>query len=414
MASVLEEAIYKQYRMAHVERPITNLFTQASVYTGLFSIKGAMERSKDINRVYLNAPLIENENECNESRQQVVSSISRSASSISLSEPSSSLSNDDTIVIDGPVSSLPIPPPTATPIHASIAVTIAIPGQGHLIIDLMFTDTVNELIGLIEKVLAIKYYSFSLVFQNQEVTDYTANVIEYGFYDGCAIQLIMKTNSGSDSHHKMEHEITHCTFLDFLESMKSENLEKYLALKNEYIANYADHVIIGCDPETQQLSLSIGEPLMDRSIDSSRIRWKSNNHAQELSLPTVSTKIIIPIISYEVSPHEEEPTTLLIPIVTYEDPTPLQTDELAKETLENLSSSLPVLSPVDNNTRYSCSQCKKKLRLTNRFMCRCGLCLCSMHRYSDRHPCTFDFFAENSKLLTKQNPVTSGSKIAHI
>ena len=37
-----------------------------------------------------------------------------------------------------------------------------------------------------------------------------------------------------------------------------------------------------------------------------------------------------------------------------------------------------------------CATCKKKLGLTG-FTCRCGGLFCSIHRYSDKHQCDFDY-----------------------
>merc|ERR1711976_705687 len=36
-----------------------------------------------------------------------------------------------------------------------------------------------------------------------------------------------------------------------------------------------------------------------------------------------------------------------------------------------------------------CHTCKKKVGLTG-FQCRCGGLYCGLHRYSDKHDCTFD------------------------
>merc|ERR1712066_1049496 len=36
-----------------------------------------------------------------------------------------------------------------------------------------------------------------------------------------------------------------------------------------------------------------------------------------------------------------------------------------------------------------CASCKKKVGLTG-FACRCGGMYCGIHRYSDKHNCTFD------------------------
>merc|ERR1711892_443650 len=51
-----------------------------------------------------------------------------------------------------------------------------------------------------------------------------------------------------------------------------------------------------------------------------------------------------------------------------------------------------------------CLSCKKKLGLTG-FTCRCGGLFCSIHRYSDKHECGFDYKALGAEEISKSNPV---------
>eukprot|EP00162_Nutomonas_longa_P024400 comp8658_c0_seq1/m.9572 comp8658_c0_seq1/g.9572 ORF comp8658_c0_seq1/g.9572 comp8658_c0_seq1/m.9572 type:complete len:149 (-) comp8658_c0_seq1:14-460(-) len=68
-------------------------------------------------------------------------------------------------------------------------------------------------------------------------------------------------------------------------------------------------------------------------------------------------------------------------------------------------------SPQKNSTR--CFTCKKKVGLTG-FKCRCGFYFCGVHRYSDKHDCTFDYKAEAQKEIEKQNPIVKADKIEKI
>merc|ERR1712079_540560 len=45
--------------------------------------------------------------------------------------------------------------------------------------------------------------------------------------------------------------------------------------------------------------------------------------------------------------------------------------------------------PAKKPKKNRCSACKKKVGLTG-FDCRCGGLFCSIHRYSDKHDCSFD------------------------
>eukprot|EP00088_Acartia_fossae_P050200 TRINITY_DN5606_c0_g1_i1.p1 TRINITY_DN5606_c0_g1~~TRINITY_DN5606_c0_g1_i1.p1 ORF type:complete len:234 (+),score=87.22 TRINITY_DN5606_c0_g1_i1:353-1054(+) len=60
-----------------------------------------------------------------------------------------------------------------------------------------------------------------------------------------------------------------------------------------------------------------------------------------------------------------------------------------------------------------CLSCKKKVGLTG-FTCRCGGLFCSIHRYSDKHECAFDYKALGAEEISKSNPVVVAEKVAKI
>lgn len=60
-----------------------------------------------------------------------------------------------------------------------------------------------------------------------------------------------------------------------------------------------------------------------------------------------------------------------------------------------------------------CHVCKKKVGLTG-FECRCGGLYCGLHRYSDKHDCTFDYKVLAQEEIRKANPVVVGEKVAKI
>lgn len=67
-------------------------------------------------------------------------------------------------------------------------------------------------------------------------------------------------------------------------------------------------------------------------------------------------------------------------------------------------------APPAKKPKKRCGVCKKKLGLTG-FECRCGLLFCGVHRYSDKHDCTFDYKENGRAELSKLNPVCAGEKI---
>lgn len=60
-----------------------------------------------------------------------------------------------------------------------------------------------------------------------------------------------------------------------------------------------------------------------------------------------------------------------------------------------------------------CWSCNKKVGLLG-FKCRCEYVFCSMHRYSDKHACPFDYKAMQKANLQKANPVIKGAKVEKI
>lgn len=60
-----------------------------------------------------------------------------------------------------------------------------------------------------------------------------------------------------------------------------------------------------------------------------------------------------------------------------------------------------------------CAVCRKKVGLTG-FKCRCEGLFCSLHRYSDKHECNFDYKTVGREAISKANPVVVGEKLAKV
>lgn len=60
-----------------------------------------------------------------------------------------------------------------------------------------------------------------------------------------------------------------------------------------------------------------------------------------------------------------------------------------------------------------CMTCRRRVGLTG-FKCRCGLTLCSSHRYPEQHGCEFDFKGMGREQIAKANPVVKGEKLQRI
>ncbi|KAJ4715513.1 Zinc finger A20 and AN1 domain-containing stress-associated protein [Melia azedarach] len=75
---------------------------------------------------------------------------------------------------------------------------------------------------------------------------------------------------------------------------------------------------------------------------------------------------------------------------------------------EGASSANPEKRPANR-----CSFCRKRIGLTG-FKCRCGHTFCSLHRYSDKHDCVFDYKSAGQDAIAKANPVVKADKIEKI
>ncbi|XP_051177815.1 zinc finger A20 and AN1 domain-containing stress-associated protein 7-like [Lolium perenne] len=58
-----------------------------------------------------------------------------------------------------------------------------------------------------------------------------------------------------------------------------------------------------------------------------------------------------------------------------------------------------------------CATCRKKVGMLG-FRCRCEGTFCSVHRYSDKHDCGFDYKTAGRETIAKHNPVVVADKLA--
>ncbi|MED6220725.1 hypothetical protein PIB30_047602 [Stylosanthes scabra] len=84
------------------------------------------------------------------------------------------------------------------------------------------------------------------------------------------------------------------------------------------------------------------------------------------------------------------------------------TDSSVVPAAEPSSSSAAPSSPAKPSNR--CGSCKKKVGLTG-FVCKCGATFCGVHRYPEKHDCSFDFKGVGRDAISKANPVVKADKI---
>ncbi|CAM6018059.1 unnamed protein product [Sphagnum balticum] len=94
---------------------------------------------------------------------------------------------------------------------------------------------------------------------------------------------------------------------------------------------------------------------------------------------------------------------------------PLDNAEAADVTQQMLlpKSSLQLQVQQPRAAPNRCGSCRKRVGLTG-FKCRCGITFCALHRYSDKHCCTYDYKAAGQEAIAKANPLVVAEKIVKI
>ena len=79
------------------------------------------------------------------------------------------------------------------------------------------------------------------------------------------------------------------------------------------------------------------------------------------------------------------------------------------KSIEEVASTLTAL-PSSSSSSSRCHVCRKKLGLTG-FGCRCHGVFCAVHRYSDRHNCSFDYKTAGREAIAKASPIVKADKV---
>ncbi|KAL1132260.1 hypothetical protein AAG570_010217 [Ranatra chinensis] len=109
-----------------------------------------------------------------------------------------------------------------------------------------------------------------------------------------------------------------------------------------------------------------------------------------------------------------------IPVIGQQDPKDCEVEAVA-----GVSGEADGSSDLNNETsdkqedkdskkkKNRCATCRKKVGLTG-FECRCGGLYCAVHRYSDKHDCTFNYRELGAQEIRRNNPVVVGEKVPKI
>ncbi|KAG6509007.1 zinc finger A20 and AN1 domain-containing stress-associated protein 6-like [Zingiber officinale] len=119
---------------------------------------------------------------------------------------------------------------------------------------------------------------------------------------------------------------------------------------------------------------------------------------------------------YYLTKSKASMETLAIPLAV--DPKLLEEKPIVADAIDAGSASLggygdAASESSDAPPKNRCGCCNKKVGLMG-FRCRCGEVFCSVHRYSDKHDCTFDYKASGQEAISKANPVVKMDKLDKI
>ncbi|KAK6127343.1 hypothetical protein DH2020_038914 [Rehmannia glutinosa] len=85
--------------------------------------------------------------------------------------------------------------------------------------------------------------------------------------------------------------------------------------------------------------------------------------------------------------------------------------EISQPTLDLPSDQISETKAKQGPSR--CTTCRKRVGLTG-FNCKCGNLFCSVHRYSDKHECPFDYRTAGRDAIAKANPIVKADKLDKI
>merc|ERR1719436_2118082 len=162
---------------------------------------------------------------------------------------------------------------------------------------------------------------------------------------------------------------------------------------------------------SQMASLSIGESSMASAITSSvpsSSPQTNGNKSGPISVETASPTVILPSSSSTLQTEKRNES----------ESDPLEAAASASSALGGDNAAIGDGSEGSENPdgqsgkkkKNRCFSCKKKVGLTG-FTCRCGGLFCSIHRYSDKHECNFDYKELGAEEIRKNNPTVVAKKV---
>lgn len=137
---------------------------------------------------------------------------------------------------------------------------------------------------------------------------------------------------------------------------------------------------------------------------------------QEASNPPVSSADVVRSAQHDeglILPSSSPGSSVAsIPSIATKDNVSMEIDEADPSPASTAPIVVPAPAPSAPASNR-CASCKRRVGLTG-FRCRCNSVFCSLHRYADKHDCSFDYKAAGREAIAKANPVVKAEKIEKI
>ena len=269
-------------------------------------------------------------------------------------------------------------------------------------LDVLATDTVLDCKEQIQQEEGIPVDRQILLWQESTLADHTL-IGESGIVHGAHIKLVVQMCGGPGSfvrHKKAREEESSVVLL-----LCKQEEELYLVEVNmkdgktrRAVGKFSPDALAGHSQFLPPLAMRRGSSSSVASSSSSG----SRSFASELAVVSVLPPSIATasMFAAPVLPKQSIDTK----VISAPASKPPSVDSLVEPS-----------SPESSKTATQrCHCCHKKLGLTTSFACRCGHEFCGVHRYSDKHACTFDYRNASRQSLEDQNPLVVAPKLNRI
>ncbi|XP_022917662.1 AN1-type zinc finger protein 4-like [Onthophagus taurus] len=243
-----------------------------------------------------------------------------------------------------------------------------------------------------------------------EKPESTSKVSVLVFKEGAAINLIrvIENEDGSYSPYLKENREKR---VEMVKSIKKMSEDSGIESKMEILRSKMENLEVLEDESNELSDLNDLKSLKSRFLN--RFLSKKDEESEDLDKKIEKNDDVSENLAASSSVFDEiESNSIRKPFYLHKsdnnlhklDKSPCKTDKVegVKE-LKGVSSG--------KNRRMRCEKCKKRLNLTNWYLCRCEKAFCTQHRLPEVHDCGYDFKGEGRRVLERENPVVKGVKV---